>query len=456
MIGFLKKKHLFGDACWALSGQLLSALALLVGTRILTELVTPEIFGQVALLNGFVALGVAVFSYPFICAGMRLTSECRNYRERTLLNKVVFGFTFRSTTLAISLLMLGGGLYCYYIGSEIGLFALTGLLLAVTVRRELGIQLLIGERKQRAAALWQTSDSILRPLLAIWLVWGLRQSPEAVLLGYIFASVVSNTLWTIVNGDWEEKRSPIPSFLQQQFKRNVWAYALPLIPMELIFWLNGLGDRYVIGYFLTAAEVGLYAASYTLVNEAFNRSAMVLLRTFQPAYFQAFSAGKGKDAFSVLWLWIGSVTALGFIGVALVSTCKDWMAGLLLAKSYHAAVELMPAIALGSALHAIGTVLAQPLLAKKRTRALLRGRICGALAAAISLPLLVSHLGLAGAALANPIYFGIETLVLALLAKPWRMITATHGYETNVNAQEPALYEFEALSKQSVVLSTES
>ena len=448
MWNLLKQKRLFGDAFWALAGQIVSALALLVGTRMLTELVSPETFGQVALLNGFVALGVAVFSYPFICAGMRLTAECRNYRERVMLNKVVSGLTAKSTMLAIVLLMLGGATYSYFRGGEIGLFALTGLLLAVTVRRELGIQLLIGERKQRGAALWQTSDSLLRPLLAIWLVWGLGGNPESVLLGYVLASVASNTLWAIVNGDREEKRPANLTVQSGQFRRNIWAYALPLIPMELIFWLNGLGDRYVIGYLLTAAEVGLYAATYTIVNEAFSRSAMVLLRTFQPAYFQSFSAGHGKEAFLVLWMWIASVLGLGLLGVALVWVCKDWVATLLLAKSYHAAVELMPAIAAGSALSAVGTVVAQPLLARKRTQAMLRGRICGALAAAICLPLMVSHFGLMGAALANPIYFGIEALVLALLAKPWR--------RAPISKFQMVAYDFESLTEKPAILSAES
>jgi len=93
----------------------------------------------------------------------------------------------------------------------------------------------------------------------------------------------------------------------------------------------------------------------------------------------------------------------------------------LLAKSYHAAAGLMPAIAAGCVLHAVGTVAAQPLLAQKRTRTLLQGRVCGAVAALVSIPLLVKLYGLTGAALANPVYFGIEALVLALLAKPWRL-----------------------------------
>ena len=194
--------------------------------------------------------------------------------------------------------------------------------------------------------------------------------------------------------------------------------------MELIFWLNGLGDRYVIGYFMTAAEVGLYAATYMIINEAFNRSAMVLLRIFQPVYFQSCSQNQFREGFRILWIWIACVLALGVTGVTLLLLTKEWAASWLLAKSYHSAVDLMPAIAVGCALHALGTVVSQPLLANKRTRTLLRGRICGAVAALITIPLMVKNFGLIGAAMANPIYFGVEMLVLAMLAKPWRNISS--------------------------------
>lgn len=418
MFGLLKQRRLFGDAFWALFGQLVSACALLAGTRVLTELVTPDIYGQVALLNGFVALGVAVFSYPFICAGMRILPECLNKGEHAALYQVVAGLTARSTALAIVLLVLGAATYSYLGQADCLPFMLAGVLLIVTVRRELGIQLLIGERKQRGASLWQTSDSILRPLLAIAMVWWGGQKAEWVLLGYIVASMASNTVWSFVSGTKVGKnKRPI---ITRNFRSEVWAYALPLIPMELIFWVNGLGDRYVIGYMMTAAEVGLYAATYMIINEAFNRSAMVLLRTFQPVYFQACSQNRNKEGFRILWLWIGCVAAVGVVGVSLLLMTKDWVATVALAKSYHSAVELMPAIAIGCALHALGTVVAQPLLANKRTRLFLLGRICGAVAAAISIPLMVKHYGLPGAAMANPIYFGVEALVLAMLAKPWR------------------------------------
>ncbi len=412
-------KRLFGDASWALFGQLGSALALLAGTRILTEWVSPEVYGQVALFSGFIALGTTLFAYPFICAGMRLMPECLHKRERAELQSVVARLAVRSTALALSILTAAGFICRYLFDSDIGLFMLSGFLLAVTVRREFGVQLLIGERRQREASVWQTLDSFLRPAFAIGLVWLWGAKASLVLLGYILASVTANLIGAIAQGG--KHGEPSQPMNASSLKREVWSYALPLIPMELLFWMNGLGDRYVIGYFMTAADVGIYAASYTLINEAFNRSAMVLLRTFQPAYFKSSADKDQQEGFYILWLWIACVAALGAAGISAVCLLKDWVALLLLSKTYHSAIALMPAIALGSAFHALGTVLAQPLLANKKTSSVLIGRFCGTVAAVIGIPIMVSRYGLLGAALANPIYFGVEAIAMAILAKPWRM-----------------------------------
>lgn len=423
-------RRIFGDASWALFGQVGSGLVLLLGTRIITEMVSPAVYGQVALLTGIVALGVGIFAYPFVCAGMRLLPECLNAGERTALYRGVRRLTARSSFVAMSFLAFGGAAYSRMTGFDPWLFAIAALLFFVTVRREMGFQLLIGERRQRDASLWQASDSILRPLFAILLVWLWGPDAAWVLLGYVLASVAANTVWSFVH-DRERSRKVRPRAVTlKQLERDLRVYALPLIPMELLSWFSGLGARYIVGYLMSAADVGVYAAAYTLTNEAFNRSAIVLLRTFQPVYFQHVSAGEKEQAFKIYWIWLGCVAAMGIGGVAALFVLKDWVAALLLAETYQSAAVLMPIIGAGCALQALGMVAGQPLLAVKRTRPLLVGRLLGAITAAVGTPLMIRAYGLTGAAVAAPVYFGVEALVMALLARPWRKIGAVRKEET--------------------------
>ena len=423
-------KRLSGDAGWALLGQVGSGLLLLAGLRLLTEWVSPDEYGQVALMIGIVALGVSIFSYPFICAGMRLLPEHQASGTVHGLYRQVSRLTVASTLTALLLLAIGGGLHVRLTGSDPWLFAGAGLLLAITVQREMGIQLLIGERRQREASLWQTTDGMLRPALAVVAV--VLGGPKAplILLGYALATGLANAVWS-----WRRKPSalderPLEPAAIRSIRAGVLAYALPLIPVELLLWFSGLGDRYVIGCLLTASDVGIYAAAYTLVNEAFNRSAMVLLRTFQPAYFQACSQGEEAKAGRLFATWLGCVIAMGAMGVIALWFMKDLVAGWLLAERYHAAAVLMPLIGAGCALQALSMVLSQPLLATKRTSTLLGGRVLGAASAAMGLPLMVQQYGLMGAALAAPVYYGVEALGMALLAKPWRMASASEQGQT--------------------------
>ena len=435
MIGGASGKRLFGEASWALVGQVGSGLVLLAGTRFVTELVSPGIYGQIALLTGIVALGVNIFAYPFICAGMRLLPECLERKEGPDLRRAVAQLTFRAIAVALVLLALASGAHGWLEGSDPWPFAATGLLLAMTARRELGVQLLIGERRQREASLWQASDALLRPAMAIGAVVLGGAKATLVLLGYSLASGSASAFWSLFRRGQAGRTARRDPARIRSLRREIWVYALPLIPMELLVWFNGLGDRYVIGYFLSAADVGVYAAAYTLINEAFNRSAMVLLRTFQPVYFQRHSARQEERAHRVLWLWLGCVVLMGAAGVAALVFLKDWVAAALLAKTYHSAAELMPIIGAGCAIQALALVIAQPLLALKRTRALLMARAFGALTAAISLPLLVKAHGLMGAAMAAPLYFGVEALITAVLSRPWRIAKAPTPGEAYLAAE---------------------
>ncbi|MEC4750310.1 lipopolysaccharide biosynthesis protein [Methylomicrobium sp. Wu6] len=415
----LFESRIVGDASWALLGQIGSGIVLLLGTRVLTELVTPEVFGQVALMVGIVALGVNNFSSPFVFAGMRLLPETIQKHRRSDLMHILRGLISRSVTLAIVLMAIGCVVYGYVGENKPWLFVASGLLLVATVRRDFGVQLLIGERRQREASLWQTCDSILRPVIAISLVlWG-RGDAVLILLGYTLASFAANTIWFKVHrGDAKEIAKPRSS-AYRRLRKEILAYAWPLIPLELVGWFNTLGDRYVIGYLMTATDVGIYAAAYTLINEAFNRSSMVLLRTFQPVYFNHFSRDQSESARRVFRIWLICVVAVGLGGVLALVLLKSWVTELLLAEAYQSAAVLMPIIGMGCALQAAGVVLAQPLYARKRTRLVLRGRVAGVISAAISIPVMVKWQGLMGAAIAAPIYFGTEALVVALIAKPW-------------------------------------
>jgi O-antigen/teichoic acid export membrane protein len=96
---------------------------------------------------------------------------------------------------------------------------------------------------------------------------------------------------------------------------------------------------------------------------------------------------------------------------------RNQIGSLLLAEHYRGAIKLMPWIALGYCLLVISYVFEKACYAYKRTKAVLYIQISGAIASiCIAIPL-VYYWGLQGAAVAVPLYFGIQLLVSIHMAR---------------------------------------
>lgn len=92
----------------------------------------------------------------------------------------------------------------------------------------------------------------------LWLGWGLE--------GVIIAVLVSDVLFVFVSLFIIVRQVGfrIPRF--SNLRRYI-AYGLPLVPNVALFWIISASDRYMIGYFIGAQQVGIYSAAYTLSNQ---------------------------------------------------------------------------------------------------------------------------------------------------------------------------------------------
>lgn len=104
--------------------------------------------------------------------------------------------------------------------------------------------------------------SILRTMLQILLISYFLLSGFG-LFGAVISLIILNVLMLILKSllIMPQIRISFPSF---SLIKKYSTYSIPLIPGILGWWMNNLGDRYVIGYFLGMESVGIYSASYNL------------------------------------------------------------------------------------------------------------------------------------------------------------------------------------------------
>jgi O-antigen/teichoic acid export membrane protein len=214
-----------------------------------------------------------------------------------------------------------------------------------------------------------------------------------------------------------------------QLSSLMWRYALPLVPLGLIGWVNNLSDRYLIGATLGLEQAGIYAAMYGLASMPFMAAGGTLEQALRPVYQNAVAAGEEARAQMLLRQWLFAVTAVGACGVAVFAWGHEHIAGLLLGSRFRGESALMPWIAAGYAIRSLAYVYERMCYAVGQTRSVLVIQSSAAAVTLVATPIGALGWGLRGAAMAAPDYFGVQLLVAMMLARRSRLqATAVLGW----------------------------
>lgn len=436
----LKNTKLAGEAGWVIVGQALTAVVLLLGTRLMTEVVLPDVYGEVALFTALVTFGYNLCGLPIVMAVERFYNEARVEDRLGDLRLALTRLALPRLALTILVFLALGAVFCTLTDADPWTFAAAVLLLTATLRREFEIHWLVAARRHKAASLWQIADTIARPVMTVAIVVIAGSSSAMVLFGYLGAAclVILISLLVVEREGLQRASNKHDSLtMHERLSDFTW----PMVPVQSLIWLNATGGRFIIAALLSTHHLGLYVATYVLISETFLRLATILQRMFRPIYFQAHAHGRTQQVNKVYTLWAVSVVALGAVGILLLCLSKDWVAHIFLAATYSGGAQLMPWIGIGSALFCLSNVFQQPLLVAQRTRLLIIPRLAGAVAACVSIPLLTERWGIFGAAIACPVYYGVEALCMAVIAKPWKQIyTGRFGLDEHKRCPDLAAF----------------
>jgi O-antigen/teichoic acid export membrane protein len=408
-----EKLRILGDAGWMFAAQAASALGLLLGMRLLTEQVPPSVFGSVSLLIGLVTIGTDIFCVPLLDASRRFYPDSARCGQTEALRKSVRHSLVRTSGLFAAALLAFGAIAHRAIGVSLWAFVALATLLIAQVFRAFETDFLMAARRVRPYALATTAENWLRPALAIGVVLVFGACAEAVFLGYCAGSLAVCAALAAFRARSAQNLEDADRGTSPAFDRDLRSFAMPLMPLAVAAWISSAGDRYIVGGLVGPEAVGLYAAAYGIVSRPFLMLNGVLGVVFQPVYFDAVSSRNDGLARKSLRVWLTAAIAALSLGAVVTIVFRQEIAALLLAEKYRSCAELMPWIALGHVLMATSRVVEQPCYAYLRTSWITAVRWAGALCSIVVAIPLVAFYGLAGAAWAVPIYFGIE-LVTAL------------------------------------------
>lgn len=418
----LQKARILREGGWVAAGQLLTAIAALVSIRIMTELLSPEEFGRLTLMVGVAALALGLASTPRLQAVIRYYPDWSNRGKLEVLRQVASSLITSLVAVAAILIVSGWSVASFITSTSWFAGVMVAALLVVDAVRGFEHALLNAARRQQVTARIQIADAWARPLLAIPLVAWLGSTAEAALLGYVIgAGLVVLGMRYLVRLEGYVGRThaarPEDERITTDLATRIRKYAWPLAPLAIFGWFSGMGDRYVIGGMLGLAEAGLYAATYALASRPFLMLSGIIEQTLRPVLQNAIATNDNNQVGRVKRTMLLTMAGGAGFGVLCFVLLKDVVASLLLAEQYRAAAELMPWIALGYAFLTVSNVYSRFCYAFDATDYVLVLTVAGGVIGIVVLIPAIIVYGLAGAAAAVPVRFGVELLLSYTLSR---------------------------------------
>lgn len=405
-------KRLGGEMIWVGLGQGLAVVGGIIGVRMLTGVLSPTSYGELALGMTFVLLVNQLIMGPISNAALRFFAPAREKHQTH--------FYFQGL---VHLLLLGS-VGIAGIGFVLfGLLAFTGMqkwsllvLLSLTYALLIGLNgILSGVQnaaRHRAIVAWhQGIGQWLRFISAIGIVAYVSQSSSGAMFGYVLSAL-------LVMGSqfWFFHKKIISSLgIQNTYidsSSRVWAsemrqYAWPFASWGIFTWAMLASDRWALQIFESSEIVGLYVPLYQIGYYPTILLAGFLTQLMSPILFSW--AGKGHDIDRLKRSWrLNERFVWGMILFTLLISFIAYVFhqqifSIIVSEEYRKYSGYLPVMILSGGLFASGQIASQTLLVKSASKRLIYPKI-GTASIAISMNFLGAYL------------FGIQGVVYAILA----------------------------------------
>jgi O-antigen/teichoic acid export membrane protein len=406
------------EGLWIGSGQIAAMAGRFVGIRLITDLVSPRVYGEVALVLGLAVLASNVFCVPVLQATLRFYSEAARAEKVGILRRLIVRMLWPNLAAVLLLLLVGGSVWAAFSRSvEYSAFVAAAAMLTFDVLRYLEMNLLNAARRSKTFALWIAADAVARSLSAVIVIRWFGPSTTAVLSGYAAGSAVTLLGFrSRVVGAAQLERSDNNEEWVHQTRREVLRYAAPLVPLALLGWLLDLGDRYLLAAFAGAEATGRYAAVYGLASQPFISVSGVIATTLRPVLFDAVARADPEEERRISLLWMGAVVGVSFLGFMLLLALGPWLVRIMLGKAFRGAVGLVPWIAGAYAFQGVRHVFEGIISARRKTHLLLILQIVAAISSMVLYVILIPTLGATGAAIGTFVGLAVSCATGALVS----------------------------------------
>lgn len=409
--GGFNYRKLFSDVAVYSGGNLAIKALSLISAPIFTRLFNPAQYGAWSYINVTVTLITGVLLLGGDSAYTRFYFQCESEEEKKSLTVTWFSFLALWALVALACILpftstivrwmaLGEG---YRSALTIGL-ASTPLL---TINLILG-QALRNTFRARDYTIFNLVTAVLTIILGVLFVAAFKWGVAGAVLGAALAAalIIPFRLWTVrklfsLNFAW--------GFIKKLLK-----FGLPLVPMNIAFWLFSNGDRLMLARLASLEEVGLYSIAGSM--------AVVLMvlqnavgQSWQPHGIKVYEEDQELAASVFRRTLVLLLAGAGFVITGFVALAQEVLF-IIVPPAYYGAFAVVPYLAAGFLFFTGAHVFVVAMMVKNKTVYIMFACWLVALLNLGLNRLLIPILGLVGAGLATACAYLIFALSYALIS----------------------------------------
>lgn len=420
-------RRLSREFSWIGLGQVGVATGAIVGVRILTGVLTPGVYGELALGISVASLvGQAVLG-PLTNGTTRFFAPACEARTLPAYLAVVKTLVLQATGLiSLAAIVLCLGLLVTGQSGWIGL-ALAAACFGLLSGYNSVLSGMQNAARQRAVvALHQALASWGRFLLAAGMVVWLGNGSTMAMLGYSLAVliVLVSQGWFFRRGlSFEDNHSDNGRADQGRWRAEILSYAWPSAVWGIPAWAQLVSDRWALQVFSSTEEVGRYAVLCQLGYYPITMVTGMVVQLVCPVFFQR--AGDASEPARVSGVHHLNrqlvLAALLLTGAAVLSALglHRLLFHVLVAPEYRTVSWLLPWVILAGGLFASGELAAVSMLSGNKTRSLLAPKMAAAVVGVLLNAVGAAWCGIPGVVAATATTAALYLLSVLLVTKAW-------------------------------------
>lgn len=235
------------------------------------------------------------------------------------------------------------------------------------------------------------------------------------IVGYLLAATMSHLLVSLIiiihNKLWTYVVNPLS--IPRNVYKDMLRFSVPMIPNSISWWVSDSSDKYVILWFLSSAEVGLYSIAYkipTLLTMVMS----LFVSAFQISIFDEFKKEDGSNFFKTVYT---SVMMALLVAASMLIFASKYLAVVLYKNSFYSAWMVGCILIFAFVFNSLSSLIGTIYTATKKTSVLFYSTLAAACVNIALNIILIPCYGLYGAAFATLVSYVCVWLIRALLAK---------------------------------------